>query len=70
MSISLQESIRGHRDRLLQDCDWTQLADSPLNSEDKALWATYRQELRDLPEDQEIDEMEDMSTIVWPTKPE
>lgn len=33
------------RNRLLADCDWTQLSDAPV---DKALWATYRQELRDV----------------------
>ncbi len=38
--------IRGQRDQLLVVSDSTQLADSPVN---KVTWATYRQELRDLP---------------------
>jgi hypothetical protein len=40
------EFLRTHRNRLLTQSDWTQLPDAPL---DKAAWATYRQELRDLP---------------------
>ena len=40
--------LKKHRDRLLQNCDWTQGADSPLSNEKKAEWATYRQALRDL----------------------
>ncbi len=39
---------RAARNKLLQASDYTQLADYP--NPDKALWATYRQELRDLPE--------------------
>ena len=30
---------------MLSDCDWTQLADAPVNKE---AWATYRQALRDI----------------------
>ena len=45
------ESFRGLRSRMLIDSDWTQLADSPLSDADKTLWRTYRQKLRDLPED-------------------
>jgi len=70
MLLSLQEEIRTIRDRLLRDSDFTQLSDSPFSSEVKALWATYRQELRDLPENQNIDEMEDLSDVNWPSKPE
>jgi hypothetical protein len=38
------------RDKLLLMSDWTQLPDSPLNQEVKSAWASYRQTLRDLPE--------------------
>ena len=38
--------IRGTRNQLLKDCDWTQIPDCTV---DKQTWATYRQELRDLP---------------------
>jgi hypothetical protein len=38
--------LRSNRDQLLAASDWTQLPDAPV---DKAAWATYRQALRDLP---------------------
>lgn len=41
------KSVRKIRDSKLAECDWTQLADSKV---DKAVWATYRQALRDIPE--------------------
>ena len=37
------------RNKLLSESDWTQLPDSPLSTEKKAEWATYRQALRDMP---------------------
>lgn len=40
------------RNFLLQDSDWTQSADSPLSTDEKELWKTYRQKLRDMPQDQ------------------
>ena len=40
------ERMRLHRDRLLEESDWTQVADAPVNQE---AWATYRQALRDFP---------------------
>lgn len=42
------EYIRVQRDKRLLDCDWTQLSDTPA-SVNKEAWATYRQLLRDLP---------------------
>jgi len=39
------KSVRQTRSDKLADCDWTQVADSPV---DKAAWATYRQALRDI----------------------
>jgi hypothetical protein len=39
------KSVRASRDEKLKDCDWTQVADAPV---DKAVWATYRQALRDI----------------------
>ena len=41
--------VRHQRDQLLKQSDWTQMSDSPLASEQKAAWAAYRKELRDLP---------------------
>ena len=40
------ERMRLHRDRLLKESDWTQVADAPV---DREAWATYRQALRDFP---------------------
>lgn len=61
-SIAAQwDFIRVRRNALLAECDWTQLPDAPV---DKAAWATYRQELRD------ITTQNDPFNIIWPTKPE
>jgi len=53
-------NIRTDRNSRLQDCDWTQASDSPV---DKQAWATYRQQLRDVPT------QPDPFNITWPTKP-
>lgn len=50
------------RNRQLSDSDWTQLADVPLAN--KVAWATYRQELRDLPS-----QGNDPKLWVFPTRP-
>jgi hypothetical protein len=41
------KSVREQRNKLIAECDWTQVADSPV---DKEAWATYRQALRDVPQ--------------------
>jgi hypothetical protein len=46
----LDMGIRSLRAHLLQESDWTQVADSPLTAAKKAEWATYRQQLRDMPQ--------------------
>jgi hypothetical protein len=58
------ENVKSQRNQLLYECDWTQLSDSPLTVEQKALWVVYRQSLRD------ITIQEDPFNIIWPTKPE
>jgi len=63
----IQAGIRGFRAHLLQKSDWTQLPDSPLSSEKKAEWATYRQELRDAPA-ANADVASPMD-VVWPVEP-
>ena len=40
------------RNFLLMDSDWTQLGDAPISAEEKAKLVTYRQKLRDIPQDQ------------------
>lgn len=54
-------NTREERNRLLQESDWTQLADAPVDS---AAWAEYRQQLRDLPQQQGFP-----YSVVWPTEP-
>lgn len=56
--------MRIERNVRLAACDWTQLADCPLSTEQKAVWASYRQALRDLP-----DTSTDPDNIVWPSEP-
>ena len=58
------EFVRQDRNERLADCDWTQLADSPLSSADKTAWATYRQSLRDLPSAAGFP-----FTMTWPEEP-
>jgi len=41
--------MRTARDNALKASDWTQVADAPVDQE---AWATYRQALRDLPDDE------------------
>ena len=45
LDASQAAAVRADRNARLAACDWTQVADAPV---DKAVWATYRQELRDI----------------------
>jgi hypothetical protein len=53
--------VRIERTRLLKESDWTQVSDAPV---DKAAWAEYRQDLRDITEQAGFP-----YSVVWPTKP-
>lgn len=53
-------SVRSERNERLAACDWTQLADAPV---DDLAWAVYRQALRD------ITTQTDPFNIVWPISP-
>jgi hypothetical protein len=55
------KSVRASRDEKLKGCDWTQVADAPV---DKAVWATYRQALRDVTAQSGFP-----WTITWPDAP-
>lgn len=64
------ETLRLERNEKLAECDWTQTTDSVLSAEKKAEWATYRQQLRDMPETVANSEtFIKSSDPVWPTKP-
>ena len=54
------------RNFLLMDSDWTQLGDAPLSAEEKAKWVTYRQKLRDIPEEQKDNAA---NAVVFPITP-
>ena len=56
------KAVRTQRGEKLKECDWTQVADAPV---DQAVWATYRQALRDVTGQEGFP-----WTIVWPTQPE
>lgn len=57
----LADAVRAQRDALLTACDWTQVADAPV---DQAAWAVYRQALRDVP-----DQPGFPGVIDWPVPP-
>ena len=58
---AMSANVRKQRNKKLTDCDWTQVADAPV---DKAAWATYRQALRDLPKEAGFP-----WDMAWPTEP-
>lgn len=53
--------VREDRDLKLVASDWTQVIDAPV---DQAAWASYRQALRDIPEQEGFP-----NSINWPTEP-
>lgn len=57
----LAAQARDKRDGLLAASDWTQVADAPVN---RAAWATYRQALRDIPQQAGFPR-----DVAWPVKP-
>ena len=60
VSLSADEA-RALRDELLDSCDWTQVADAPV---DQAAWAAYRQALRDVPAQAGFPD-----DVTWPEEP-
>lgn len=56
------EYVRQLRNKRLQDTDWTQLPDAPV---DPAPWAVYRQALRDISEQEGFP-----ADVEWPIPPE
>lgn len=60
--------LRDKRNRKLLMSDWTQMSDSPLSESKKQEWATYRQQLRDLPSS--YTDEDDIADIIFPSKPD
>lgn len=57
-----EDEARQCRYELLVASDWTQVADAPV---DQGAWATYRQALRDIPEQEGFPD-----NIQWPPEPQ
>lgn len=55
------QAVRAQRNALLTASDWTQVADAPV---DQSAWATYRQQLRDIPSQSGFP-----LNVTWPEKP-
>ena len=58
--------VRNARNRLLLECDWTQLEDVPVTTKNK--YKEYRQELRDLP--QTYNQVDNIDDVIFPSIPE
>ncbi|QPZ53468.1 hypothetical protein HTVC034P_gp34 [Pelagibacter phage HTVC034P] len=58
-------NLRERRNRLLAECDWVMISDSPIA--DKTNWQTYRTDLRDITEG--LTTVEEVNAVVFPTKP-
>ena len=58
-------NLRIMRNQKLSECDWTQLNDNNLTDSEKASWAVYRNELRDITKT-----YSDVNSVIWPSKPE
>lgn len=53
--------VRSQRNLMLSFSDWTQLPDATIN---RAAWASYRQELRDITSQKDFPK-----NVVWPLQP-
>lgn len=60
-------TVRMRRDFLLAKSDWTQVADTPLNGDQRTAWQIYRQDLREVTSDNS--HVTDLASIDWPTSP-
>lgn len=56
---------RAQRDKLLAETDWTQVLDAPIDATTREQYRTYRQALRDVPEQAGFP-----AEVVWPELPE
>lgn len=69
-TIDYMAQMRSKRDGRLQSCDWTVLSDSPLAASLQADYEAYRQDLRDVPQDNpSITTKAGYDAITWPSEP-
>ena len=61
------EILRGRRNYLLQECDWTDLPNADLTDEKKSEWQIYRTNLRDITNG--LTTIEEVKAVVFPIKP-
>jgi hypothetical protein len=61
-TLPAPEEVREIRNKMLKSSDWTQVLDAAV---DQVAWATYRQALRDIPQQEGFP-----ATVVWPSQPE
>lgn len=59
--VVMAEQVRNHRNMLLTQSDWTQVADAPV---DQAAWAAYRTALRAIPQQAGFPD-----NVQWPNQP-
>lgn len=64
MDATQAANVRTERNKRLADCDWTQLADTPLDPDGKAAWALYRETLRMVPQQSGFP-----WNVEWPPQP-
>lgn len=67
-TVALMKSLREQRDYKLADSDWRLMPDSPMNAEQRESWATYRQALRDVPDNNAT--IQALDEVVWPSPPQ
>ena len=58
------EEARTERNKLLEESDWTQVLDAPIDADTREAYRVYRQALRDIPEQEGFP-----GTITWPELP-
>ena len=63
-TLMTAEEARAQRDKLLEDTDWTQVLDAPIDTETREAYRAYRQALRDIPEQDGFP-----MDIIWPELP-
>ena len=57
--------IKNQRDQLLSQSDWTQIPNNPLTIAKQQEWASYRQQLRDIPSQSGYP-----FNVIWPVQPQ